>query len=137
MCLHINGAIHKKLFGKYIPIKTKKKLRVYKGVKVNWNEEGDAESIWSPIYKFPYVIDNMYYTKLGLDYTYYDATVLVNQGFHSYMTETLVRNSIVCNELEKCNGIAECIIPKGSKIFLSNFGEIVSNKIKIIGVERI
>ena len=135
MCLIINKAIHKKRFGKYIPIKTKKDLIVYKGVKVDWNKE-DIKSVWSPIFKFQYIFNNMYCTKLSLEYLP-NTLVVVNEGFHSYMTMALVKNSMVCNVIEPCNGLAECVIPKGSKIFLSNFGEIVSNKIKIIGVEKL
>lgn len=133
MCLNINKAIHRKIFGKYIPIKTKEDLTVYKGVNVDWNKK-DIYRVYSAVFNFSYLIGDTYFTRLGLDYTNYDIVTSVYEGFHSYMTMSLVRNSRVC---EKCNGLARCIIPKGSKIFLSNFGEIVSNKIKIIGVEKL
>ena len=128
MCLIINSAVHKKRFRKYIPIKTKKDSIVYKGVKVDWNKE-DIKSVWSPVQSFIYDINNEYCTKLGIVHKE------VNEGFHSYLNKSFTARSSFFSP--NCNAVATCIIPKGSKIFLSdNFIEIVSNKIRIIGVER-
>jgi hypothetical protein len=131
MCLKISKAIHKKLFGKYIPIRTKEDLIVYKGVKVDWSEK-DITTVTSPLYKFTYTINNIYCTKFSIEKGH--SCKFVNNGFHSYMTSSLVTKSVVCTIIQPCNGLAECIIPKGSKIFLSDCGEIVSNKIKITNV---
>ena len=128
MCLKINTSIHKKLCKEYIPIKVKEDLEVYKCVKADWDEKAITR-VWSSVYPFEYDINNEYCTKLGIVHKE------VNEGFHSYSNRAFaIRNSLYS---PSCNAIAICIIPKGSKIFLSdNFIEIVSNKIRIIGVER-
>ena len=128
MCLRINTAIHKKLYKEYIPIKIKENLEVYKCVKADWDEKVITR-VWSPMQSFVYDINKEYCTKLGIVHKE------VNEGFHSYLNKSFA----ICNSLYglNCNTIATCIIPKGSKIFISyNFIEIVSNKIRIIGIER-
>ena len=127
MCLKINTSIHKRLYKKYIPIKTKEDLEVYKCVKIN-RDEGVITRVWSPVQHFIYDINNEYCTKLGIVHKE------VNEGFHSYLNKSFaVRSSFFSPD---CNAVATCIIPKGSEIFISdNLIEIVSNKIKIIEVE--
>lgn len=127
MCLKINTSIHKKLHNGYIPIKVKENLEVYKCVKLNCDEKSITR-VWSPVQFFIYDMNKEYCTKFGIIHKE------VNEGFHSYLNKSFAIRSLLYNP--NCNAIATCIIPKGSKIFLSdNFIEIVSNKIRIIKVE--
>ena len=134
MCLTINSAVHKKRFGKCVPIKTEEDLIVYKCVKADWNEE-DIKCVTSLMMNFTYIINNVYCTKFGIEYIH--KNYYVYEGFHSYLDKEFVKRSVMYDITTECNCLAICIIPKGSEVFLSRDRDIVSNKIKIIGVERI
>ena len=135
MCLTISSTIHRKLFGKYIPIKLKKDFEVYKFIKVDWSKEGIKNTITSSIQNFTYIINNTYSTRFIICGKYNNE---VCDGFHSYTHKSIAESHMpYYSAIFESNGIAICIIPKGSKVFLSAYGEIVSNKIKIIGVEKI
>lgn len=134
MCLIISSAIHDKRFGKYRPIKIKKDFTVYKIIKANWNEEVITR-VWSPIQYFIYDIGTIYCTKFSIDGKHNNQ---VHNGFHSFIHNSIAEShSLYYSKIFDGNGLATCIIPKGSEVFLSSYGEIVSNKIKIIGVKEL
>ena len=134
MCLRINSAIHKRRFGKYIPIKTRKNLEVYKFIKADWHKKV-IQMINSAIQNYTYLINNIYNTKFSIEGRYDNE---VHSGYHSYIHRAIAKSHLSCySEIYNSNGLAICIIPKGSKIYLGTDGDIVSNKIKIIGVEKL
>ena len=134
MCLIINSAIHKKLFGKYIPIKIRKNLEVYKFIKVNWNKK-DIQMINSAVQDYTYLIDNIYNTKFSIEGRYNNE---VHSGYHSYIHRAVAESHLpYYSKIYNSNGLAVCIIPEGSKVYLGTDGEIVSDKIKIVKVEKL
>ena len=134
MCLIINSAIHKRRFGKYIPIKTRKNLEVYKFVKVDWHEK-NPQMINSAVQDYTYLIDNIYNTKFSIEGVYNNE---VHNGYHSYIHRAIAESHLsYYSKIFGSNGLAVCIIPKGSKIYLGTDEEVVSNKIKIVKVEKL
>lgn len=68
---------------------------------------------------------------------------IIEYGFHSYTTDIKfdlqrgLKEIPYMNIHKKPYALASCIIPKGARYFLNEYGEYVSNKIKMLSVFRI
>lgn len=80
-------------------------------------------TLLSPYMEFEYKLRTLYEVSLGVIIC--NDTTVVREGFHAYYTKK--------HALHKwTNEVYKCIVPKGSKYYLSKkFGEIVSDKLII------
>jgi hypothetical protein len=129
-----------------------KDIHVYKIVRRV--EEGDKVTYKAPFNPFYYKLGRMYRSEFGI--RSFDSFIEINEGFHSFSEDMLVRMNDVNNIAlyNKKNGgmmfcvyikqtsaitsafgpcgtpvIMECIIPNGATYYENEFGEIVSNEI--------
>lgn len=90
----------------------------------------------SPIYDFKWEIGKLYVEN---DIPNYPSSV-INKGFHSLKTTPIRRFGYWWNRsyrnfpllIDRCHFVCVCEIPKGSIYFENEYGEIVSNKLKLL-----
>ena len=99
------------------PLIAKKDIVVYKCL------IKQATTLVSPYIGFIYKLRTLYEASLGV--TIYNNTTVIAEGFHAYSDKK--------HALRKWNNeVYKCIVPKGSKYYLSTkYGEIVSDKLII------
>ena len=78
-------------------------------------------------YKFQYKLNFLYKTEIK--HSRYDRKAIL-EGFHSLWATTLAYNEVSYFDREK-NIIVLCKIPKGSRYYIGNYSDIVSNQIII------
>lgn len=108
----------------------------------------DGNSLRSYYRGFPYTLGGEYFqdlTVLGKDRSEF---VSITKGFHSYDTHEVKlhitpKGVYAINNLENILGLfhnvakLECIVPAGSTYYKNSCGEIVSDKLKVIGMEKL
>lgn len=98
----------------------------------------NSEVVYSKIFHFEYHFGKLYKTDLGnvIQHPYYYS---IDEGFHSYKKLPILwRNMYITAKSGFYNiyrhVIIECVIPIGSTYYENEFGELVSNQIKIMKI---
>lgn len=118
MCLTIRGiGIERKTRPR--PKTANKSITVYKIV------TKFGKDIISQYQRFEYKLGKVYTTKFGI------SANKIDQGLHAYRKEAIRCQITGYNRYHK---VMECKIPKGAKYYIGRHGDIVSNKLKTIGL---
>lgn len=93
-------------------------------LKLGYLNKKEFKSIWHP---FTYKLGTEYKQKLG-DIEKHGNYYCISEGFHSYATTA---KDIYWTDPDEAV-LAHCVIPKGSHFYINEFGEIVSDCIKVV-----
>ena len=108
----------------------------------------------STYYDYPYEVGKEYESKVNYDYDKEDCTYNVHDGLHSYkegMVQCInVGNMVlyICNKeditpldnffvFSKQLAVLHCVIPKGANYLQNDKGELVSDKLRVVGAEMV
>ena len=96
------------------PLVAKKKIKCYKYLRPT--ENGGTAPFFG--YKYTFGVEN--HTQMELTDRF------VTKGFHAFQSRFRGLEAVLLCPYEKY-GLYKCIIPKGAKYYLGNYGEIVSD----------
>lgn len=125
MCLRIDPKKHKKRGQNYISHKTKRNLIVYK--RLSYYSNYDNYSFYTPFQRLQVKIgEKGSILKARFTYSYFHNEI--NTGIHAYATKKRAIRSMRYNP----GGIIiKATIPKGTRYYLGDDGDIVAMKMKI------
>lgn len=89
----------------------------------------------SPYYNFKYKLNKTYKSRLELDSQTRDDVLIIENGLHSFTNLQHAEYYRVAGRPPFVTWVIfKAIIPKGSTYYRNEIGEIVSNKLKIVGI---
>lgn len=111
------------------PIEAKTSLTVFKVLRVQSSFYG-RKKLYSPCYPMRYKRNKLYKANFGI--IKLDSFMEINEGLHSVASIELAQEILSDYHLSTGGIIVQACIPAGATYYQNEYGEIVSNQLKIL-----
>jgi len=111
------------------PIEAKTPFTVFKVLRIKSSFYGKTK-LYSPCYPIRYKRNKLYKANFGI--IKLDSSMEINEGLHSAASIELAQEILSDYRLSTSGIIVQAYIPVGATYYQNEYGEIVSNQLKIL-----